>query len=93
MAAKLWAKGKHDEARGLFASGVAEARFTSESVGPAPLLSEWAYFESTIGNRDAFEDLYSQIFTIEPDVPMFRRPDNPLPPTLANMEPVCNRGI
>ena len=72
MAAKLWAKGNHIEARRFFLVGVAESRLASDSVGPALLLSEWAYFESTIGNRDAFEDLYSQIFSFEPDVPMFR---------------------
>lgn len=69
-AERMWYSERRDDARRLFESTVSDA--TLAAGDRAFYLSQWAYFEATIGERERFESLYLRAFALEPNAPLLR---------------------
>jgi tetratricopeptide (TPR) repeat protein len=68
---RAWNSGDREKARALFAQAVQVAS-DAKGLSPAYFLSQWAYSEATIGDRDGFEDLFRRAFELEPNAPFLK---------------------
>jgi hypothetical protein len=72
QAAKAWLKGDYDSTRKLYQVCINEATKPNITLSPSFYLAEWARHEASIGNRSKFEELFNQVFELEPNAPFWR---------------------
>ena len=72
QAAIAWIKGDYETGRLLYARCIEIANKPGDHLPASFYLCEWARMEGTIKNRDAFEKLYQEAISLEPNAPMIR---------------------
>ena len=72
QASSAWLEGDYGRARELYRVSIEKAAQPGFMLSPSFYRAEWARHEASIGNREAFEQLFAQIIELEPNVPFWR---------------------